>query len=361
MGFPYLDGPPGCGKTLLVRALAHTANSRFLCVTPSNLLRKYVGETNLNIRALFSVARKISPCIIFIDEIEGIFRERGSSSTGGDEHDVSRELKTEFMQLWDGIQSARDEINSNDQILIVGATNRPFDVDSAFLRRMPRSFFVGLPNQSSRISILQSMLRTVPKDDNVDISFLARVTDGYSPSDLKEVLRTAALIPLREARSSAMLERQRKIAAGEQQLPTNLDSFPPLRPLRMEDILAAKEKVPPTPYSPSYRAALEDYARRASPGRGNIFGTDSFYGQFLSGNQHHFADNSRSFLQNVHPMGDERFFTDAGTIHGNGFFEQNVDKLENNKIDETSDEYDDDDDEDDEDDDSSTSASDSSC
>ena len=113
------------------------------------------------------MARKISPCIIFIDEIEGIFRERGSSSTGGDEHDVSRELKTEFMQLCDGIQSARDEINSDNQILIVGATNRPFDVDSAFLRRMPRSFFVGLPNQLSRISILQSMLRNIPKDDNV--------------------------------------------------------------------------------------------------------------------------------------------------------------------------------------------------
>ena len=80
--------------------LAATVGARFLAVSPSCLLRKYVGKTNLNVRALFSVARKISPCAIFVDELDGLFRERG-----GEDHDVGRELKTEFLQLWDGIRN----------------------------------------------------------------------------------------------------------------------------------------------------------------------------------------------------------------------------------------------------------------
>ncbi|EED96339.1 msp1 protein-like protein, partial [Thalassiosira pseudonana CCMP1335] len=180
-----LYGPPGCGKSMLVRALAATVGARFLVVSPSCLLRKYVGETNLNVRALFSVARKISPCVIFVDELDGLFRERG-----GEDHDVGRDLKTEFLQLWDGIRRL-------SSVLVIGATNRPFDVDPAFLRRMPRRVFVGLPDYNSRVAVLSNMLRRVPLDANFDKSLLASKTCGYSPSDIREVLQAAALYPLR--------------------------------------------------------------------------------------------------------------------------------------------------------------------
>ena len=264
-------GPPGCGKTMLVRALAHTVNARFLCIKPSTLLRKYVGETNLNVRALFSLARKISPCIIFIDEMEGLFRERSSSSgggSGGEEHEVNRELKTEFMQLWDGIQGSA----SSQQIIVIGATNRPFDVDSAFLRRMPRSFFVGLPDYSSRISILQKMLKNVPLEDKFDIEHVAKLTEGYTPSDLKEVLRTAALVPFREARMKAMQDYLTATQKGSKP-PLFPGTIPTLRPLSTYDVVQARQKVSPTQLSPNYRAELVKYASKATGGR--VIGADT--------------------------------------------------------------------------------------
>lgn len=225
---------------MIVRALAMTANARFLCVSPSTLLRKYVGETNINVRALFSLAQKISPCIIFIDEVEGLFRERRTS--GGEEHEVSRELKTEFMQLWDGIHK------SNEGVIIVGATNRPFDVDSALLRRMPRSFYVGLPDENARRSIIKGILQDVPTAPNFSIDQVVVALSGYSPSDIKEVMRTAALFPLREARSQ--LFKSNKVPQYK---------LPKLRALETSDVLQACMKVSPTQLTQEYTSLLRSF------------------------------------------------------------------------------------------------------
>eukprot|EP00956_Cyclotella_meneghiniana_P018330 scaffold30514_cov73-Cyclotella_meneghiniana.AAC.3 len=249
-----LYGPPGCGKSMLVRALSSTVGARFLVVSPSCLLRKYVGETNLNVRALFSVATKISPCIIFVDELDGLFRERG-----GEDHDVSRDLKTEFLQLWDGIRHNHLQgggIGSeSSSVLVIGATNRPFDVDPAFLRRMPRRIFIGLPDLDARVAVLKNMLHGVPLDPSFDADLIARQTRGYSSSDLREVLQAAALFPLREARAAAINFQKE----GQE---TNQYSLS-LRKLKTEDVLKALDVAKPTHFSKKYERDLMEYVQQS--------------------------------------------------------------------------------------------------
>ena len=294
-----LYGPPGCGKSMLVRALAATVGARFLVVSPSCLLRKYVGETNLNVRALFSVARKIAPCVLFVDELDGLFRERG-----GEDHDVGRDLKTEFLQLWDGIRHHQQCTDASSSILVIGATNRPFDVDPAFLRRMPRRVFVGLPDHDARISILQNMLKHVPLDESFDVNSLAHKTGGYSPSDIREVLQAAALYPLREARARMMTN---SAEAGDSEIPSRMQ-IPPLRRLTNGDVLRALDVAKPTHFSRKYQRQLMDYVRTSGGSResspsvtnydaqsGNYFfaSTDSFNGNY--GEEDDSSDDSSAY------------------------------------------------------------------
>jgi ATP-dependent 26S proteasome regulatory subunit len=139
-----LFGPPGTGKTLLVRALAKEAGCRMMVVSPSDVMDMYVGEGEKLVRAVFSLARRLSPCVIFMDEIDALFGARMSAreSSGSIAH---RGIITEFMQEMDGLKSSKD-----DRVIVVGATNRPFDLDDAVLRRLPRRLLVDLPGQTER-------------------------------------------------------------------------------------------------------------------------------------------------------------------------------------------------------------------
>jgi len=228
-----LYGPPGCGKSLLLQVICSSIRKPCLVVTPSVLLQKYVGETNQRIRALFSLASKLGgDCLLILDEIDGLFRERRH-----DENDVSREAKTEFLQWWDGIQSSN--------VFVVAATNRPFDVDPAVLRRLPQSHFIGLPDDVARQGILHQVLSTIPTDPDLSISELVSTTEGYSPSDLVQLVRTAVLQgPMRESYATKPKR---------------------YRPLTTHDLLQAKQHIGATPLSYTYTNSMVDFHKQRHP------------------------------------------------------------------------------------------------
>lgn len=175
-------GPPGCGKTMLAKAIAKESGVNFISIRMSSIMDKYYGESNKIVDAIFSLANKIEPCIIFIDEIDSFLRERSSM-----DHEVTATLKAEFMSLWDGLVT-------NGRIMVIGATNRISDIDSAFMRRLPKRFLISLPGIEERKKILNIFLKGTEVDkDNFDIDKIARLTAGLSGADLKELCREAAL------------------------------------------------------------------------------------------------------------------------------------------------------------------------
>lgn len=178
-----LWGPPGCGKTLIAKALAKHSGARFLPLPLSLIMDKWVGETEKYLNALFSLANKIEPCIIFIDEIDALTRKRSEM-----DREWSTTMKAQLLALWDGL-----ETSLNRRVLILGATNRREDIDEAFLRRMPLQLFIGLPSAEQRKKILQILLSDITLEYNFPFNEIAEVMDGLSGSDMAEVCRQVVL------------------------------------------------------------------------------------------------------------------------------------------------------------------------
>lgn len=187
-----LYGPPGCGKTMLAKAVAHESGASFINLHISTLTEKWYGDSNKLVRAVFSLARKLEPAIIFIDEIDAVLGTRRSN-----EHEASGMVKAEFMTLWDGLTSS-NSAGIPSRICVLGATNRINDIDEAILRRMPKKFPVPLPNKEQRLRILQLVLKGSKRDSSFNVEYLAKVTAGMSGSDIKEACRDAAMMPMRE-------------------------------------------------------------------------------------------------------------------------------------------------------------------
>ncbi|PON58241.1 Spastin [Parasponia andersonii] len=190
-----LFGPPGTGKTMLAKAIANEAGASFINVSMSTITSKWFGEDEKNVRALFTLAAKVSPTIIFVDEVDSMLGQR----TRVGEHEAMRKIKNEFMIHWDGLLTKPGE-----RILVLAATNRPFDLDEAIIRRFERRIMVGLPSVENREKILRTLLAK-EKVENLDFKELATMTEGYSGSDLKNLCVTAAYRPVRE-----LLQRERE-------------------------------------------------------------------------------------------------------------------------------------------------------
>uniref|UniRef100_A0A3Q0SSG4 Outer mitochondrial transmembrane helix translocase n=1 Tax=Amphilophus citrinellus TaxID=61819 RepID=A0A3Q0SSG4_AMPCI len=183
-----LYGPPGCGKTLIAKATAKEAGFCFINLQVSTLTDKWYGESQKLAAAVFSLAVKLQPTIIFIDEIDSFLRNRSSS-----DHEVTAMMKTQFMSLWDGLGT-----DHHCQVLIMGATNRPDDLDPAILRRMPTKIHIKPPNVRQREDILRVILKNEKVDPLINLREFAKETEGFSGSDLKEMCRVAALLGARD-------------------------------------------------------------------------------------------------------------------------------------------------------------------
>ena len=182
-----LYGPPGCGKTLIAKALASESKAHFLSINGPEIMSKYYGETEAKLRAIFKEAKKLAPSIIFIDEIDSIAPRRDDISG-----EVEVRLVAQLLALMDGLSDRGD-------VVVVGATNRIEEVDLALRRpgRFDREVEIGVPNEDGRYEILKIHTKGMPLSEDVDLKKYANITNGYTGADLSALCREAAFIALR--------------------------------------------------------------------------------------------------------------------------------------------------------------------
>jgi transitional endoplasmic reticulum ATPase len=189
-----LYGPPGCGKTYLVKAIAGSGQANVLSVKGAELLSKWVGESEKAVRELFRRAREAAPTLVFLDEVDALAPVRGQSTDGGTTDRVVAALLTEL----DGVEQLRN-------VVVIGATNRPDLVDPALLRpgRLEKLVYVPPPDAAARSAILRAAVKHVPLDPSVDLDALGARTEGYSAADCAALVREAALTAMRESLQAA--------------------------------------------------------------------------------------------------------------------------------------------------------------
>ncbi|KAI5635480.1 ATPase family associated with various cellular activities (AAA) domain-containing protein [Phthorimaea operculella] len=183
-----LFGPPGTGKTLIGKCVAAQCRATFFSISASSLTSKWIGDGEKMVRALFAVARVHQPAVIFIDEIDSLLTQRSDT-----EHEATRRIKTEFLVQFDGAATAEE-----DRLLIVGATNRPQELDEAARRRLVKRLYIPLPDIDARKQIITNLLQSENNElTEEEIEEVAKMTDGYSGADMKSLCSEAAMGPIR--------------------------------------------------------------------------------------------------------------------------------------------------------------------
>ncbi|XP_027334355.1 uncharacterized protein LOC113849024 isoform X3 [Abrus precatorius] len=227
-----LFGPPGTGKTMLAKAIATEAGANFINISMSSITSKWFGEGEKYVKAVFSLASKISPSVIFVDEVDSMLGRRENPG----EHEAMRKMKNEFMVNWDGLRT-----KDTERVLVLAATNRPFDLDEAVIRRLPRRLMVNLPDAANRAKILKVILAKEELSPDVDLDTVASMTDGYSGSDLKNLCVTAAHRPIKEILEKEKKERAAALAEGRPA--PALCGSGDIRSLNIEDFKYAHQQV----------------------------------------------------------------------------------------------------------------------
>ena len=211
-----LFGPPGTGKTMLAKAVASSAKCTFFNVSPSLVISKWRGDSPKLIRILFDMARYYAPSVIFFDEIDAIASSRG----GSNQHDASRQLKSELLIQMDGVGASVDDADeSNDEneadgdkesvvkqkkkkkskhVMVLAATNYPWALDEALRRRLEKRIYIGLPDKESRVTLFKMYFKDLDMEENIDFDKLSAMTEGYNGSDIQVICRNASMIPMRK-------------------------------------------------------------------------------------------------------------------------------------------------------------------
>uniref|UniRef100_A0A8C4FCU7 Katanin p60 ATPase-containing subunit A1 n=1 Tax=Dicentrarchus labrax TaxID=13489 RepID=A0A8C4FCU7_DICLA len=214
-------GPPGTGKTLLAKAVATECRTTFFNVSSSTLTSKYRGESEKLVRLLFEMARFYAPTTIFIDEIDSMCSRRGTS----EEHEASRRVKAELLVQMDGVGGASENDDPSKMVMVLAATNFPWDIDEALRRRLEKRIYIPLPSNKGRVELLRINLTELELASDVDLDKIAEQLEGYSGADITNVCRDASLMAMRRRIEGLTPEEIRNISRDEMHMPTTMEDF----------------------------------------------------------------------------------------------------------------------------------------
>ncbi|CAN1253013.1 Cell division cycle protein 48 homolog [Linum perenne] len=220
-------GPPGCGKTLLAKAIANECQANFISIKGPELLTMWFGESEANVREIFDKARQSAPCVLFFDELDSIATQRGGS--GGDAGGAADRVLNQLLTEMDGMSAKKT-------VFIIGATNRPDIIDSALLRpgRLDQLIYIPLPDEDSRHQIFKAALRKSPLAKEVDLRALAKYTQGFSGADITEICQRACKYAIRE-NIEKDIEKERKKEANPEAMEEDEDEIAEIKAAHFEE------------------------------------------------------------------------------------------------------------------------------